>query len=277
MAEPQRVLETPKEEAKPKKAPAKKAATKKEKEPKEEKTSLANGKFVLIPEGDNWRYKLIASNGQILIVSEPYSTEKSVRAGIDTLKKNLDTETVSFVKDKHGLFYFMVMTKQGRCLATSASYKTKSAVTNASESYKRWAETTVIEVDTDGDSEHEQVEKIEVEVEEDNTGTFVIKKQGNGFVYQLVAANGVVVATSQVYKSKDSCEDAIDLFKKYVYTGSFFVSRDKNDWYQFKLYNKQNRLILAGEVYEDKSRVISAIEAIKRLTKLAQVEDKSKE
>ena len=36
-------------------------------------------------------------------------------------------------------------------------------------------------------------------------------------------------------------------------------------------------MILAGEVYQDKQRVISVIEAIKRLAKLAAVEDKTDE
>ena len=264
-------------EEKPKAAPKKKVPAKKEAEPAEVTKKGVQGKFILVREGEtNWRYKLKASNGEILIVSEPYTSEKSVRTGIETLKKNLTNSKLDFVEDKHGLFYFMILTKQGRCLATSASYKTKARATSASNSYMRWAETDIIEIASDEDSEHTEVEKVSFEVEEENTGKFVIKRENDGFIYQLLAANGVVVATSQIYKSKDSCEEACETFRKCVYMGDFFISKDKNSLYQFKLYNKQNRLVLAGEVYEERSRVISVIEAIKRLAKLAKVVDSTK-
>ena len=239
---------------------------------KEEKKGT-QGKYILVREGEtNWRYKLKASNGEILIVSEPYTSEKSVRTGIETLNKNLDNLKIDFVEDKHGLFYFMILTKQGRCLATSASYKTKASALSASKSYNRWATTDIITA-SDEDSEHSEVEEIKIEIEEVNTGKFVIQKENNGFLYQLLAANGVVVATSQIYKSKDSCIEACETFRRCVYKGSFFISRDKNDLYQFKLYNKQNRLVLAGEVYKEKSRAISVIETIKKLARLASLVD----
>lgn len=262
--------ETVKEEnvEKKKASPKKEVLPATEPEAKKEKKGV-QGKYILVREGNtNWRYKLKASNGEIIIVSESYTSEKSVRTGIETLKKNLDSSKLEFVEDKHGLFYFMVLTKQGRCLATSATYKTKARATSASESYRRWAETDVVVI-AEEDSEHTEVEKIEVEVEEVNTGKFIITKENEGFYYKLVAANGVVVATSQYYKSKDSCLKACETFRACVYKGDFFISRDKNDLYQFKLYNKQNRLVLAGEVYKEKARAISVIETIKRLAKHA--------
>ena len=57
--------------------------------------------------------------------------------------------------------------------------------------------------------------------------------------------------------------------------GCYF--KDKNNKYQFKLYNKQKRLILAGEVYDTKDRVVSVIESIKRFAKLAEVIEQSQE
>ena len=269
-----------KEEPKVVEAPVKKAVPKKAKKEEtapnvsstEEKKG-AQGKFILVREGEtNWRYKLKASNGEILIVSEPYTSEKSVRNGIETLKKNPDNLKIDFVEDKHGLFYFMILTKQGRCLATSASYKTKASAMSASKSYNRWATTDIV-IASDEDSEHSEVEEIKIEIEEVNTGKFVIQKEGDGFIYQLLAANGVVVATSQIYKSKDSCIEACETFRRCVYKGSFFISKDKNDLYQFKLYNKQNRLVLAGEVYKERSRAISVIETIKKLARLASLTD----
>lgn len=235
----------------------------------EEKERAVKGKYVIVSEGPNYRYKLKASNGEVIIVSEPYTSEKSVRTGIETLKKNLDTSHCDVVEDKHGLFSFRVMTPQGRCLATSANYSTKASATNAIESYKRWAKSENIVVDDNADADHSEVEKVDFEIEQENTGTYIIKEEGDGFVYQLIAANKRVIATSLVYQSKDSCKEALEKFRNVVYEGSFYVYKDKNAKYQFKLYNKQSRLVLAGEVYDSKQAVISVVETIKRLAKLA--------
>ncbi len=235
----------------------------------EEKERTVKGKYVIVSEGPNYRYKLKASNGEVIIVSEPYTSEKSVRTGIETLKKNLEVSRCDVVEDKHGLFSFRVMTPQGRCLATSANYSTKVSATNAIESYKRWALSENVVVDDNADADHSEVEKVDFEIEQENTGTYIIKEEGDGFVYQLIAANKRVIATSLVYQSKASCKEALEKFRNVVYEGSFYVYKDKNSKYQFKLYNTQSRLVLAGEVYDSKQAVISVVETIKRLAKLA--------
>ena len=238
-------------------------------EPMKKYTPRANGKYVLVQEGPNWRYKLKASNGEVIIVSEPYSSEKAVRNGIETLKKNIDISRCDIIEDKHGLFSFRVMTKQGRCLATSANYKTKARAESASESYKRWALSENIILDDVGSADHTEVEKIDVQIKEEHNGKFVIKEEQNGYVYQLIASNGRVIASSNIYKSRESCLEACNKFRVCVYEGSFYVYKDKNNQFQFKLYNKQNRLVLAGVVYKERSRAVSVIESIKKLAKYA--------
>lgn len=274
------VEETPVAEEPVQPAPTKKSAPKaKKEEPKVEEKTVAKkapkavGKYVIAQEGPNWRYKLKASNGEVIIVSEPYTTEKAVRNGIETLKKNIEISRCDIIEDKHGLFSFRVITKQGRCLATSANYKTKARAESASESYKRWATSETIILDDSGNADHTEVEKIEVEIKEEHNGKFVVKQEQAGFIYQLIASNGRIIATSNIYKSKESCLEALEKFRVCVYDGSFYVYKDKNSRYQFKLYNKQNRLVLAGEVYEEKNRAVSVIESIKRLAKYAIVID----
>jgi uncharacterized protein len=44
-------------------------------------------------------------------------------------------------------------------------------------------------------------------------GKFVIKQSDAGFHFVLKAANGEVIATSQVYKSKESCKKGIESVK----------------------------------------------------------------
>ncbi len=265
------VEEATEEASKP--APAVKADEKESYDDEEDKEHTVKGKYLIVSEGPNYRYKLKASNGEVIIVSEPYTSEKAVRTGIETLKKNLDKSHCDVVEDKHGLFSFRIMTGQGRCLATSANYSTKASATNAIESYKRWALSENIVVDDSEDKDHQEVEVLDFEIEQENNGTYVIKEEGEGFVYQLIAANKRVIATSLVYQSKASCKEALEKFRVAVYEGTFYLFKDKNDKCQFKLYNKQKRLVLAGEVYDSKQAVVSVVEAIKRLAKLAILEE----
>lgn len=44
-------------------------------------------------------------------------------------------------------------------------------------------------------------------------GKFVIKTGNKGFHFVLLAGNGQVIATSQVYKSMDSCKKGIESVK----------------------------------------------------------------
>lgn len=276
-------VEEPAPVKKPRKAPAKKVAEpkveEKVEEPKVEEAPAVEekptpvkrtlGKFTISQDGPNFRYRLKASNGELLVVSELYTSEKACRTGIETIKKNAETAKVEIVEDKHGLFSFRIMTKQGRCLATSANYKTKARALAASESFKKFVVTERIELEEAAD--HFEVEEFTKEITPEEKGKYKVSAVNDGYIYQLVASNGRVIATSQVYKSDASCKEGLEKFRTIAYEGTFFIFKDKNNKYQFKLYNKQKRLVLAGEVYDSKDRVYSVIESIKRFAKLAEV------
>ena len=281
----EKVEETPTVEEKPvpvkktRKAPTKKVAEVKVEETKTEEVEVEDvkptsvkrtlGKFTISQDGPNFRYRLKASNGELLVVSELYTSEKACRTGIETIKKNAETAKVEIVEDKHGLFSFRIMTKQGRCLATSANYKTKARALSASESFKKFVVTERIELEEAAD--HFEVEEFTKEITPEEKGKYKVSAVNDGYIYQLVASNGRVIAKSQVYKSDASCKEGLEKFRVIAYEGTFFIFKDKNNKYQFKLYNKQKRLVLAGEVYDSKDRVYSVIESIKRFAKLAEV------
>lgn len=261
-------------EKKSTKKTTKKVEDKKEDEiiEKKEKTSKqAVGKFTISQEGNNYRYRLKASNGELLVVSELYASETSARTGISTIKKNAENAVINIVEDKHGLFSFRIMTSKGRCLATSANYKTKAGANSASKSFKKFVNTDKIELEETSD--HFEVEEFTKEITPEEKGKYKLNQTDDGFVYKLYASNGRIIATSQNYKTITSCKDGLEKFRNLAYEGTFFIFKDKNDKYQFKLYNKQKRMILAGEVYDTKDRVVSAIESIKRFAKLAEVVD----
>ena len=45
-------------------------------------------------------------------------------------------------------------------------------------------------------------------------GKFVVKETATGFKFDLKATNGQVIATSEGYKTKASCENGIESVKK---------------------------------------------------------------
>ena len=45
-------------------------------------------------------------------------------------------------------------------------------------------------------------------------GKFVLKEVATGFKFDLKATNGQVIATSEVYSSKDACLNGIESVKK---------------------------------------------------------------
>lgn len=234
-------------------------------------TKRSFGKFTISQSGTDYRYRLKASNGEILVVSEIYISEKAARNGIETIKRNAESAKIEIVEDKHGLFSFRIMTKQGRCLATSANYKTKASALSASESFKKFVVTDKIELEEADD--HFEVEEFIEDVKPEEKGKLKLSSGDDGFFYQLIASNGRVIATSQMYKSANSCKDSLEKFREIVYTGKFLIFKDKNSRFQFKLYNKQKRLVLAGEVYDSKDQVVSVIESVKRFARYAEFVD----
>lgn len=230
------------------------------------------GKFIIYEEGDYFfKYILKANNGQTLIISEPYKTEKACREGISTLQKNLESLQIDFEKDKKGQYCFRLITKQGRPLAQSANYSTKNQAISASSSFKRFALTEDISLDPD-ESNHFKVELFKDNVEKKANGKYKITADSDGdYNYSLLANNGQVLCVSQAYKSMESCKKAIDSFKKQVYEGDFYIYTDKNGNSFFKLYNSQLRLVMTGETYKNRKAVVSAIQSILAFTENAKL------
>lgn len=236
------------------------------------------GKYKLYNEGGFfYKYRLVASNGQPLIISEPYKDEKACRAGIETLKKNIDSVKIDFEKDKNKMWCFRIITAQGRPLAQSANYKTKKLAESASGSYQRFVGATAIELD-DAESKHFNVEILQEEVETNDKGKFIIvsdEKEGDNY-YQLIANNGQVLCVSQAYMAYDSCKKAIDSFRKAVYEGNFYIFIDKQGKAFFKLYSKQLRLVMTGETYDTKKQAFSAAKSVLKFAKDAKFVEAAK-
>ena len=121
-------------------------------------------------------------------------------------------------------------------------------------------------------------------------GKFVIKSSDAGCRFNLVAGNGQVIGTSQIYKSVDACKNGIESvktnasaagiedqtkegFKKLV-NPKFEVYKDKGGEFRFRLTAKNGQNILASEGYTQLTGCMNGIESIKANAPNAEIVEK---
>lgn len=119
------------------------------------------GKFVIRTVNSGVKFDLKASNGQVILTSEVYTSEAACRGGIESIRKNADAhvedqtvegfEAVTHPKyemytDKAGEFRFRLKARNGEIIGVSEGYKAKASCENGIESVKKNApEAEVVE------------------------------------------------------------------------------------------------------------------------------------
>ena len=90
------------------------------------------GKFELYKDKrGEFRFRLKASNGQIILASEGYKTKSSANNGIQSVMKNAPYEARYESKEtKTGKFMFNLKATNGQVIGTSESYETAKARDN---------------------------------------------------------------------------------------------------------------------------------------------------
>ena len=111
------------------------------------------GKFVMKPAKTGFVFNLKAGNGEIIAISEVYTTEAACLKGIESVRKNaveakLEDQTVEgFEKvtnpkfevyvDKRGEFRFRLKARNGEIIAVGEGYKAKASCLNGIDSIRR--------------------------------------------------------------------------------------------------------------------------------------------
>ncbi len=122
-------------------------------------------------------------------------------------------------------------------------------------------------------------------------GKFVINRtKNNGFMFNLVASNGEVIATSEVYTQKPKCKVGIASVVKNSgaevenqtedhYTElprpKYEVYKDKRGEFRFRLIATNGRIIAVGESYKTVASCLNGINSIKKNAPDAKIEDNS--
>ncbi len=120
------------------------------------------GKFVIRAVNSGIKFDLKATNGQVILTSEVYTTKAACRNGVESIMKNAPVanvedqtvegfETVTHPKfemyqDKAGEFRFRLKARNGEIIGVSEGYTTKANCVNGVESVKKnAAEAEIVE------------------------------------------------------------------------------------------------------------------------------------
>ena len=226
----------------------------------EKKGRTYNGKYEIYPNGDGYQYRLKASNGEILIVSETYVSRENVIKAIDAVKRNIETGDLRIIKDKHDMFKFKLVSKNYRVIALGSNYTTEKSAVRASESFKKFAlKADIVDIETPVDKESLSATPVDLSsVEDKYGGKYVVEKFDGEFSWSLRANNGQILLQVEGYTSKNSVLNSIEVYKKNAANGTFKIVKDKNDNYHFRLYSLAGRVAAIGETYSSKQLAESA-------------------
>ena len=111
-------------------------------------------------------------------------------------------------------------------------------------------------------------------------GKFVIKQAKTGFMFNLKAGNGEVIATSEVYTTLDACRNGVASVAKNAPVAAledqtvegfateknpkFEVYADKRGEFRFRLKATNGQIIATGEGYKAKASCLKGIESIRK-------------
>lgn len=97
------------------------------------------GKFSTKVGKDGQHYfNLLATNGQVILTSEGYTTSAAMHNGIESVKKNApEDKHYDREKSKNDKFYFNLKASNGQVIGKSQMYESEASRNNGIESVKK--------------------------------------------------------------------------------------------------------------------------------------------
>ena len=90
---------------------------------------------------DQYYFNLLATNGQVILTSEGYTTEAAMHNGIESVKKNApEDKHYERARSKNNKFYFNLKAANGQVIGTSQMYEAEAGRDNGIESVKKNAQ-----------------------------------------------------------------------------------------------------------------------------------------
>ena len=107
-------------------------------------------------------------------------------------------------------------------------------------------------------------------------GKFVLRNARNGEVYfNLQAANGEVILTSETYKAKSGASNGIESVRTNAPEDGRYERKKSGDQHYFVLKAANSQTIGRSEMYTTSAAMEKGIESVKKNAPDAKVEDKT--
>ena len=111
---------------------------------KDAQTKKYSGKWVITPVDDMFMAQLRASNGELLLSSESYSSYASAKEAIDNIAKNAEAGNFIIDSDKKGRYFFKLRNDHKLTLCIGETYSQLSACQSAIESVRSFLKTAKV-------------------------------------------------------------------------------------------------------------------------------------
>lgn len=111
-------------------------------------------------------------------------------------------------------------------------------------------------------------------------GKFLVKETKTGVKFDLLASNGEVIVTSEVYKSESACSNGIESVRKNAPIANledqtteevakatnpkFEVYKDNAGEFRFRLKARNGEIIATSEGYKAKASCLNGIESVRK-------------
>ena len=217
---------------------------------------------------------LCASNGEVMLTSEIYSTEDGARNGVATIIKGVETGNFIIYRDKGGDYYYKLKSAGNRLLCVGEIYKTKDGCEKAVETVKRIAKDSPVSAELyEGERFIDYTPApVTPPAKKAQMGKWKIEQSENGgFSAKLYANNGQLMLSTEEVSARKTAEKAVESVRKNCAAGNFFIDKDKFGRFYYKLHNAQNSVICTGETYDTIDGVVSAIESVRRFASNAEI------
>jgi len=111
-------------------------------------------------------------------------------------------------------------------------------------------------------------------------GKYIVKEAKTGFMFNLAAANGQVIGSSEIYSGKAACLNGVESVRKNAPAANvedqtvanyeeaknpkFEIYTDKAGEFRFRLKARNGEPILASEGYTRKDSCLNGIESVRK-------------
>jgi len=210
--------------------------------------------------------ELFASNGEVMLTSETYTTASGAEGGIATIIKGALADAFVVYQDKKNNYYYKLKNANNRLLCVGEIYTTKDQCQKAVESVKRLVKTAVKVPEINESEKYVDYTPVDIKSYDGKAkGKWKIESTDGGkYLAKLFASNGQLMLATEEVASKKTALNSIESVKKNAVDGNFIIDKDKFGRFYYKLRNAQKSVICIGESYDRLDACVSALESVRR-------------